>query len=98
MMYVSHIIMLYILNSYSAVCHLYLSKSGRKKIIYIHVYIYKGNKTKTYLVCLQPSWRREQWEGGWKIHRGCRVRPWEKRTMDGPQFIVKMLRCLDMTL
>ena len=60
MMYVSHIIMLYILNSYSAVCHLYLSKSGRKKIIYIHVYIYKGNKTKTCLVSLQPSWRREQ--------------------------------------
>lgn len=32
--------MLYILNSYSAVCHSYLCKSGRKKkYIYTHTYI-----------------------------------------------------------
>ena len=31
MTYVSHIIMLYTLNLYSAVCQLYLCKTGRKK-------------------------------------------------------------------
>ena len=32
MMYVSQIIMLYTLNVYSAVCQLYLNKTGRKKV------------------------------------------------------------------
>ena len=32
MMHVSQIIMLYTLNLYSAVCQLYLNKTGRKKI------------------------------------------------------------------
>ena len=32
MMYVSQIIMLYTLNLYSAVCQLYLKKTGRKKL------------------------------------------------------------------
>ena len=32
MMYVSHIITLYTLHLHSAVCQLYLSKTGRKKL------------------------------------------------------------------
>ena len=32
MMYVSQVIMLYTLNLYSAVCQLYLNKTGRKNI------------------------------------------------------------------
>ena len=47
MMYVSQIIMLYTLNLYSAVCQLYLSKTGRKKLktntdIYHRVQYHKG--------------------------------------------------------
>ena len=34
MIYVSQIIMLYTLNFYSAVCQLYLNKTGRKKIFF----------------------------------------------------------------
>ena len=34
MMFVSHIFMLYTLNLYSAACHLYLNKTGRKSMYF----------------------------------------------------------------
>ena len=48
--------MLYILNSYSAVCHSYLSTSGRKKkyiYIYTHTYI-KETKPRHILYVFSP--------------------------------------------
>ena len=41
MMYASQIIMLYTLNLHSAICQLYLNKTGRKKLI-----MYKGIRKK----------------------------------------------------
>ena len=44
MMYVNQIIMLYTLNLYSAVCQLYLNKTGRKKFLLKEISIQKQKK------------------------------------------------------